>query len=270
MVVVVVVVVMQMHGVIASTSCGNVHSSLELEGQQIPLERSLRPWTITVIHDDDDDDNNNNDTCMDTNTPNTSNVTYYLNGAGLRSFSLFHGWGGNMKIYIAALYRTTSVPLNTTESIYNVIHQNHRNNNNSIVDQQQTTAMPDGGFDSQLLFEFTFLRHVKQRHVTEAWKYQLHHSISKEYLLYPEYPHDYQTFIHAFGPIKTGGTMSVALSSDGHTHLFDSGYQYKGTIEGYQFQMAFASMWVGPDPVTIDLKNSLLGNYNSSCPSFHL
>ncbi len=259
------VVVTQMRGVIAST-CGNVHQSsmLELEGQQIPLEKSLWPWTITAIHNNK---NNTNDTCMDTNTPNTSNVTYYLNGAGLRSFSLFHGWGGNIKIYIAALYRTTLVPLNTTESIYTMIQKNR---SNSIIDQQRNTAMSDSGIDSHLLFEFTFLRHVKQRHVTEAWKYQLHHSISKEYSLYPEYPHDYKTFIQAFGPINTGGTVSVALSPDGHTHLFDSGYHCKGTIVGDRFQLAFASMWVGPDPVTVDLKNSLLGNYNSSCPSFHL
>jgi Chalcone isomerase-like len=229
---------------------------VEVEGIQIPLEKSFMPWSTT----------NNSDACstnMNTTaaTRKGTSETYYLNGAGLRSFSLFHGWGGHIKIYVASLYRTTLAPLSTMESIYNLIQ---KNKNNTINTEAAITTMPGSDNDTRILFEFTFLRNVNQRRVTEAWKHQLHHSVSKEYTLYPEYQHDYNTFIHAFGPIKSGGIVSIALSSNGHTYLFDPGYDYKHTIIGYQFQLAFVSMWVGTDPVTIDLKNNLLGNGNSS------
>jgi hypothetical protein len=234
---------------------------IELEGIRIPLEKSLM-WATT----------NNSDTCSismngtTTSSKNGSanNVTYYLNGAGLRSFSLLHGWGGNIKIYVATLYRTILEPLNTTESVNNIMM---RNSNSSINQTATNTATM---IDSHLLFEFTFLRNVNGRRVAEAWKYQLHHSISKEHTLYPGYQQDYNMFVHAFGAIQSGGTVSIALLSNGHTCLFDPGYNYKRTIAGYKFQLAFASMWIGSHPVTSELKSNLLGSYNSSFHSVHV
>ena len=222
----------------AEANHSNNFRYIELEGVQIPLEKTLLPWATTK----------NSDSC----SANDSHVTYYLNGAGLRSFSLFHGWGGHIKIYVASLYRTTVTPLSSMEAIYSLLHNN-----------KNDTTIATIGNDTQILFEFTFLHNVNQRRVAEAWKHQLHHSVSQEYTLYPDYQHDYNMFIHAFGPIKSGGTVSIALTSSGHTYLFDPGYHYKSTITGYQFQLAFASMWVGMDPVTIDLKNNLLGKGDS-------
>jgi hypothetical protein len=227
---------------------------IELEGIRIPLEKTLTPWSATNISDEFCSAYNVD--TLTTTTRSISPVTYYLNGAGLRSFSLFHGWGGHINIYVASLYRTTLVPLRTMESLYNLIQKN--------INKTPATSIPESKNDSHLLFEFTFLRNVNQRRVTEAWKHQLHHSVSKEYTLYPEYQNDYNTFIHAFGPIKSGDAVTIGLSSNGHTYLFDPGYHYKHTIKGHEFQMAFVSMWVGTNPVTIDLKNDLLGNSNSS------
>ena len=227
---------------------------VELEGIQIPLKKNFIPWATTK----------NSDTCSvggnatTATTKNSSLVTYYLNGAGLRSFSMFHGWGGHIKIYVASLYRTTIAPLNTMESIYNLIQTNR---NNTIASATNVRSEND---TQHVLFEFTFLRNVNQHRVTEAWKHQLHHSVSKEYRLYPEYQKDYNSFIHAFGPIQSGGTVSVSLTSDGHTYLYDPGYRYKHTITGHEFQLAFVSMWVGTNPVTVDLKNNLLGNGKQS------
>ena len=230
-----------------------------LEDITIPLEKSLRPWKAM----------NSNNTCsISTNETTNSkacsskNVTYYLNGAGLRSFSLLHGWGGNIKIYVATLYRTMLQHLNTMESVNNLIMKNSISSMNHTA--RTTATMPSSMNVSHLLFEFTFLRNVNKHRVAEAWKYQLHHSISKEYTAYPEYQQDYNMFIHAFGPIQSGGTVSIALLSNGHTHMFDPGYHFKRTIAGYKFQLAFASMWIGTHPVTSELKNNLLGSYNSN------
>ena len=216
------------------------------------------PWAAM-----NNSDANNLSTVTTTCTTNcgVNNVTYYLNGAGLRSFSFLHGWGGDIKIYVAKLYRTILEHLTTSESVYNIVLRNNNTPKEQMV--SRTTV-------SHLLFEFTFLRNVNERRVADAWKYQLHHSISKEFTLYPEYHSDRKMFVHAFGPIQSGGTVSIALLSNGDTYLFDPGYSYKKTITGHQFQLAFVSMWIGMQPVTSELKRNLLGSYNSTFGSVHL
>ena len=122
---------------------------VEIEGVQIPSEKSFLPW-VTV---------NNSDAfsaSINETARYCSPVIYFLNGAGLRSFSLFHGWGGHINIYVASLYRTTIEPLSTAESIYSLIQKNE---NNTINQMSATTTVPD----THILFEFTFLRNGNHR-----------------------------------------------------------------------------------------------------------
>jgi hypothetical protein len=202
-----------------------------LEGIRIPLKKLLPLSALidsqntTTVHEN-----------LDQGTKSNETIRYLFNGAGVRSISLlFRGWG-DIKIYVASFFSTSATPLNTTESVYEAIQSDHH-----------------------LLFEFTFLRDVNQKRVTDAWKQQLHHSIVDDYTSYPGYERDRSTFVQCFGPIQRGGTIAIHLLSNGHTVMFDPGYIHKGAIMGYHFQKAFLSMWFGAKPVALGLKNDLLG-----------
>ena len=199
-----------------------------LEGIKIPLEKSVSSSSWMHFY---------NDTTTNYEAEKHELIRYHLNGAGVRSFSLlFNGWG-DIKIYVASFYSTSATPLTSEESVYDAIRSR----------------------DHHLLFEFTFLRKVNQKRVADAWRLQLQHSVAAEYSSYPQYADHFNTFIQCFGPIDSGGTITIQLLSNGDTLIFDQGYVYKGTIMGYMFQYAFLSLWFGTTPVAFDLKNKLLG-----------
>jgi hypothetical protein len=146
-----------------------------------------------------------------------------LNGAGLRTFSLFFV---PIKIYVAAFY--TPAPHRSEAAVY---------------------ASP-----GPLQFDFTFLRDVDQSDVTKAWESQFAQSVSYSY---PGYEKDRDAFVALFGPLKNGGVERVQLIGT-DTVVTDSGVR-KGVVSGRNFQRAFLSLWFGSNPVAEDLKNNLLG-----------
>jgi hypothetical protein len=199
-----------------------------VEGIHIPLEKSVSSSSWMEVY---------NSTTSNYEKEKHESIRYHLNGVGVRSLSLFFNGWGDIKVYVASFFSTSTTSLATEASVYDAMRSR----------------------DHHLLFEFTFLRNVNQKRVADAWRLQLQHSVANEYSAYPEYEHHQDTFIKCFGPIDNGGTITVQLLSNGDTLLFDQGYVYKGTIMGYSFQYAFLSMWFGKKPVAIDLKNKLLG-----------
>lgn len=146
-----------------------------------------------------------------------------LNGAGLRTFTLLMV---PIKIYVAAFY--SPAPLRS---------------------EAEVLAAP-----GPLAFTFTFLRAVGQPDVAKAWRSQFQASNSHDY---PGIQKDLDTFVSMFGPLSSGGVQMVQLTGT-DTQIFDQG-TFKGSIPGRDFQRAFLSLWFGPNAVSPDLKNALLG-----------
>jgi len=150
--------------------------------------------------------------------------TLPLNGAGLRTFSFLMV---PIKIYVAAFYAPG--PLRTEQAVL--------------------------GSPGPLEFTFTFLRAVDASDVAKAWSSQFAASNTHSYAGFEK---DLAAFVGMFGALQTGGVQTVRfIGTD--TRILDQGVP-KGSIAGRDFQLAFLSLWFGSDPVSPDLKSSLLGN----------
>jgi len=157
-------------------------------------------------------------------TTQVAGTTLYLNGAGLRTFTLLMV---PIKIYVASLYTPAAI----------------------------RTASSMMGASGPMQCDFTFLRAVSQPDVAEAWRSQFAESVS---YTYPGYARDRDAFIAMFGPLQNKGVERVQFIGT-NTVIVDQGVP-KGTIPGRDFQKAFLSLWFGPNPVAPDLKTALLGN----------
>ena len=146
-----------------------------------------------------------------------------LNGSGVRSvtFAMIP-----IKAYVAAFYAPR--PLST---------------------EAEAAASP-----GPLEFDFTFLRAVGQADVTKAWNAQFGESVSAPY---PGLKRDQAAFVQMFGPLENRGVETVVIAGD-QTKVYDAG-EFKGAIQGRDFQKAFLSLWFGSSPVSPELKRALLG-----------
>lgn len=147
-----------------------------------------------------------------------------LNGTGLRSFSLLLV---PIKIYVASFYAPTSL-------------------------RTEAEVLASSG---PLVFSFTFLRAVSDSDVRRAWAGQFENSGS---YTYSGYEKDRAAFSEMFGALQRGGVEMVQFVGT-DTLVFDQG-ALRGRIKGRNFQKAFISMWFGSNPVSPDLKTSLLGS----------
>jgi hypothetical protein len=146
--------------------------------------------------------------------------TLVLNGAGLRTATLL-----NIKVYVAALY----LP--------------------------EASSDPRTVMDARPVWmDFTFVREVDEKRGDEAWRFQFKESVPDPY---PGLERDVRTLTDLFGPIRKFGVQSFHLDGD-ETKVYENG-EYKGRVQGAEFQKAFMSIWMGPKPPTEALKNALLG-----------
>lgn len=146
------------------------------------------------------------------------------NGAGIRSLTFF---GVNMNVYTAGFY--TLAPLRNWEAVQECNAPKH--------------------------MEFTFLRSVGQKQVSQAWQRQLEVSVTH---LYDGYEQDRDVFIRMFGPITSGGTLQIQLLGE-DTAIVDQGI-HKGIVRGRNFQRSFLSMFFGEKAIQASLKAGLLGH----------
>lgn len=147
-----------------------------------------------------------------------------LNGAGVRTVKLFVI---PIKAYVAAFYSPTR--LATWDALL---------------------ASP-----GPLELTFTFLQSVGKAQVTESWQAQMQSSMTYKY---PGLENDRQKFVSMFGAITKGDQQMLQFVGS-NTLVYDKGC-LKGTIAGRNFQKALLSVWFGSNPVTPELKNSLLGS----------
>lgn len=174
-----------------------------------------------------DNNNNNNNSRNATNTPvddTATNSLLFRNGAGTRSITFL---GLSVRVYVASMY--TATPYTTAAAV-------------------MACRLPKR-------MDFTFLRTVSQDKAREAWQRQMEATIV-ESRKYETYEQDKEQFIGMFGAIQKGGTLRVQMVGD-DSEVYDQG-QYKGKIQGQNFQTAFLSMWFGEEPVAHDLKDGLL------------
>lgn len=152
-----------------------------------------------------------------------SGQTLRLNGAGLRTVVLLIV---PVKAYVASFYAPS--PLRSEKAVL--------------------------ASSGPMRFDFTFLQAVPQGQVARAWQAQFEDSVS---YAYPGFAGDRDAFIKMFGALKKGGVETVELDED-VTRCYDDG-DFKGSVQGRDFQKAFLSLWFGSNPVMPSLKSALLG-----------
>ena len=102
-------------------------------------------------------------------------------------------------------------------------------------------------------FDITYLREFDNEDVDKAWDFQFKESSDHDY---PTLKADVETLKSYFGKIKGDKKESLSLI-EGTTKIYENG-EFKGVINGGDFQKSFLSLWYGPKPPTEELQNSLL------------
>jgi len=145
-----------------------------------------------------------------------------LNGAGIRTKFFF-------KIYIAALY----LPSRTNES-------------GVILSKDQP---------NQVLMHFIYSEVEKQK-LVDGWIDGFNNNTSTEEM--DKLQDRLATFNSFFETVVEGDQILLSYHPNSGTHVTIKG-EAKGTIPGHDFNQALLRVWLGPDPVTSDLKETLLG-----------
>lgn len=145
-----------------------------------------------------------------------------LNGAGIRSKFIF-------KIYVGALYLEEKA--NSTEAVL------------SLQGPKQMVM--------------TFLYdEVGRDKLVDGWLDGFQKNLSEEQLarLQPRIT----TFNTLFSTVKEGDVITLAYQPGQGTRVLYNGVE-KGVVPGKDFNDALLKIWLGPEPVTSDLRDELLG-----------
>jgi len=154
--------------------------------------------------------------------PNGATERLTLNGAGIRSKFFF-------KIYVAALY----LPSPTSES-------------EIII----ATDQPN-----RVLMHFVYSE-VEKEKLIDGWIDGFNNNISKEEMKGVE--GRLAKFNTLFETVVEGDQILLDYQPNKGTQVTIKG-KVKGTIPGHDFNQALLRVWLGPEPVTSDLKEALLG-----------
>ncbi len=153
---------------------------------------------------------------------NGTSETLTLNGAGIRTKFFF-------KIYVAALY----LPSATSES-------------ETII----ATDQPN-----RVLMHFVYSE-VEKEKLIEGWIDGFNNNTSKEAM--GKLKTRLAAFNELFETVIEGDQILLDYLPSSGTQVTIKG-ELKGTIPGHDFNQALLRVWLGPEPVTSDLKEALLG-----------
>ena len=154
--------------------------------------------------------------------PKGATETLTLNGAGIRSKFFF-------KIYVAALY----LPAQTSES-------------ETII----ATDQPN-----RVLMHFVYSEVDKEK-LIDGWIDGFNNNTSKEEM--GKLEDRLAKFNTLFDTVVEGDKILLDYQPNKGTQVTIKG-EVKGTIPGHDFNQALLRVWLGPEPVTSDLKEALLG-----------
>ncbi|MDQ6993442.1 MAG: chalcone isomerase family protein, partial [Mariprofundus sp.] len=153
------------------------------------------------------------------------NKTLHLNGAGIRSKFFFD-------IYIAALY------LEKPSADDRVILDSHRNKRVSM---------------------FILYHEVGKERLIQGWESGFKKNLTDQQLL--DLQGRLDRFNAFFVTAHQGDQIDFDFLADGSTRMFFNDVQ-RGVIEGYDFQQALLSIWLGSKPADKSLKEQLLSRAN--------
>jgi len=146
-----------------------------------------------------------------------------LNGAGVRYRFIF-------KIYIGALYLPQ-------------------------VQQVAEDAINSPG-PKRVLMHFLYDR-VEQKDLAQAWQegFEANHGASE----LADLSERIESFAGLFTDVVEGDRIWIDQLPEGDTRVTVNGVE-RGRIRGSDFYPALLRIWLGKDPVTVDLKQAMLGN----------
>ena len=153
-----------------------------------------------------------------------------LNGYGARTLRMPLGW--DINVYVATLY--TKSP---------------------ICSEQDFVAYLGQQKGNHFVMDFTFLQAVNPIQMSIAWNYQLDTSVTHHYEGYSD---DRDEFLRMLeGSMVKNGTITFEYVDGIGLKVINQG-QMVGVIPRKDFALAFASMFLGENPVTSALKDGLL------------
>ena len=145
-----------------------------------------------------------------------------LNGAGIRSKFFF-------KIYVAALY----LPTRSTES----------------------EAILSKDVPNRITMHFVYSE-IDRKKLTDGWSEGFKENTDQNQMA--EIEDRLQVFNAMFDTLREGDEVVFDYRPGAGTQVTIKG-EAKGSIPGYDFNQALLRVWLGPEPVTSDLKRALLG-----------
>jgi hypothetical protein len=154
--------------------------------------------------------------------PDGSTETLTLNGAGIRSKFFFN-------IYVAALYLPSPTPESKT-----------------II----ATDQPN-----RVLMHFLYSEVAREK-LIDGWIDGFNNNTSKEAM--SELENRLAKFNTLFETVVEGDQILLDYRPTRGTQVTIRG-EIKGTVPGHDFNQALLRVWLGPEPVTSDLKEALLG-----------